>query len=351
MIIKVKPEVSIIIPAYNSQDTIMKTVNSILKTDNRNLELIVINDGSTDDTFEVISKLNDVGHIRIINQSNKGVAAARNRGIRLATGKYCMFVDSDDLIGKNTIKEVIRFADRNKLNLVCFNHFEVNSTQLKKGQNNNKCFIACNPSDIAKHYDDFYVQSSCGKLIRTEFLTKNNIQFNENMVLGEDLDFSLRLFSKIERVGYVGSSFYEVQNTNPSSLSKKYVPYLYRDIDKQYSSWLTLIRKNIYIKKVYNEHHICFELYLMGVLFSNMFSFDCPLSENKKINLIKKLLLRYDNWLDKGKRAFGTPQNSYEKLLVRIILSRNVLLIYCFFFTKEKVRRLKFYSGRRKQQL
>ena len=93
-----KPKVSIIIPVYNSQDYLEKCFESILKNNYKNLELIVVNDGSKDDSQKIINiyieKYPNI--FKCIEQKNQGIGASRNNGIDKATGKYIMFIDNDD---------------------------------------------------------------------------------------------------------------------------------------------------------------------------------------------------------------------------------------------------------------
>ena len=89
--------ISVIIPAYNAQKTIYRCLESILNQTYRNIEVIVVNDGSSDDTENICRQFEDE-RVRIVNQKNQGVSQARNTGIVLAQGKYICFVDSDDYV-------------------------------------------------------------------------------------------------------------------------------------------------------------------------------------------------------------------------------------------------------------
>ena len=106
-------EISIIIPIYNGEKFIKKCLDSILANYNKNYEVIIINDGSTDGTREILNNYKEE-NIKIINNNNNGVSFSRNLGIKLATGKYIMFVDIDDYLSSNwyeIIKEEIQKSD------------------------------------------------------------------------------------------------------------------------------------------------------------------------------------------------------------------------------------------------
>lgn len=112
-------DLSIVVPAYNVEDYIDNCLKSIIKQDTKyNIEVIVINDGSTDKTYERICKYNDDKRIKIINQKNKGFSGARNVGIDTACGKYIMFVDSDDLLLDNSIDRLLDVAFKYDVDVV-----------------------------------------------------------------------------------------------------------------------------------------------------------------------------------------------------------------------------------------
>lgn len=100
--------VSIIIPAYNAERSIVRCINSVAKQTYRNIEIIVINDGSTDKTLELLKKIEcEHSNIKVINKRNGGVSKARNDGISNAKGKYIYFADSDYYINEDTISKMV----------------------------------------------------------------------------------------------------------------------------------------------------------------------------------------------------------------------------------------------------
>ena len=101
-------KISVIIPIYNSSQTLERTINSVITQTYKNLEIILVNDGSTDDSIEICKKYAEKDNrIIIVNQENKGVGEARNHGIDISTGDFISFVDSDDTMDENFYKELI----------------------------------------------------------------------------------------------------------------------------------------------------------------------------------------------------------------------------------------------------
>ena len=105
---KNQPKVSVIIPLYNQKQFVGDAINSILNQTYPNIEIIVVNDGSTDNPFSVLEKYK--GSITIINQKNKGLAGARNAGIKYSSGEYIQFLDADDFLNKDKIKLQLEFS-------------------------------------------------------------------------------------------------------------------------------------------------------------------------------------------------------------------------------------------------
>lgn len=137
-------DLSIIVPAYNSSDYIKECISSVLmQKTSYNYELIVINDGSKDDTLEKINLFKENKHLKIITQENKGFSAARNRGIDESLGKYIMFLDSDDLLCENSIEKLIKTAKEKKADIVQGSYYTFN-------KNGNKFYTNITPTEKNK---------------------------------------------------------------------------------------------------------------------------------------------------------------------------------------------------------
>ena len=137
-------DLSIIVPAYNSSDYIKECISSVLmQKTSYNYELIVINDGSKDDTLEKINLFKENKHLKIITQENKGFSGARNRGIDESLGKYIMFLYSDDLLCENSIEKLIKTAKEKKADIVQGSYYTFN-------KNGNKFYTNITPTEKNK---------------------------------------------------------------------------------------------------------------------------------------------------------------------------------------------------------
>lgn len=126
--------ISVIIPCYNSGNTIQNSIDSVLNQTWKNIELIIVNDGSDDP--KTIKILENILSAKVISQHNKGLPSARNFGVSKAQGEYIFFLDADDTIGKDTLAELLHVIKQN--NFKCFSFPHMQLTGDRKGKINNK---------------------------------------------------------------------------------------------------------------------------------------------------------------------------------------------------------------------
>lgn len=197
---------SIIIPVYNAEKTISKTLDSILVQNTKNIEILIINDGSTDNSLEIIKKYGN--KIKIINQENQGVSKARNNGIKNANGKYITFIDSDDII-KDLYFDDIRMQILENYNLIVYAYEEIYNDKVINRQfldfdkhlNIEECFYNSINNGV-------YWMSVWNKIYKTDLV--KDIEFNDIISNGEDFEFNIKYLSKInfEKVNIRNKAFY-----------------------------------------------------------------------------------------------------------------------------------------------
>ena len=121
-----RPLVSIVVPVYNVENYVSKCIQSIFRQTFKNYELIVVNDGSTDNSLSKLQKFSD-NRLKIINQKNKGLSGARNTGIKRAIGKYITFIDSDDWISEDYLEVMVSYARKYNADIVSIKECIVDS--------------------------------------------------------------------------------------------------------------------------------------------------------------------------------------------------------------------------------
>lgn len=186
-----KDTVSIIVPVYNGEKTIRRCLESITNQTYTNLEIIVVNDGSKDNTETIISDIAiKDSRIRLISITNGGVSNARNQGLKLAKGKYIEFVDSDDYIDKDMVGLFVRLMEEKQVDFLS-NGYVLHSKNSKTSIIYNAQLFR-SKSEILKSipqlYNDGILHTIWNKLYLKNKITSN---FDCNIEVGEDLVFNL----------------------------------------------------------------------------------------------------------------------------------------------------------------
>ena len=213
-------KVSVIVPVYNREKRLDICIGSLLAQTYKNLEIILINDGSTDSSPEIIEKYfkENPEIIKIINQKNKGVAAARNSGLAAATGDYLMFLDSDDFLHKDCIQEVLNHTKQKGADITRFKMtYKYTDGTEKVASGIFPCETLVEKKDFKKNV---YVKMITGIKMNSICITLykrnvvENIKFREDMVTAEDLIFNIEAFTKAQRYLYLPESYYYYFQSN-----------------------------------------------------------------------------------------------------------------------------------------
>ena len=189
-------KISVIIPVFNDEKRIEKSINSVLNQTYDNLELIVVNDGSTDKTLEKIQKYSDK-RIKIVTQKNQGTGQARNKGIKESTGNFICFVDSDDTIEPNFLEEMSKLIKQKNASIVACSYKNNTGNLYELDRAEAFEFLIALPEKIP--------MSVCGKIFKRE--TIENIHFDKSNHF-EDIKFAVETFAKADKVVYLERILY-----------------------------------------------------------------------------------------------------------------------------------------------
>lgn len=239
------PKYSIIIPVYNTEKYLDKCLNSIFKQTNQDFEIIVINDGSTDNSLDILNKYKD--DITIINQDNMGLSVARNTGVKKACGKYLIFIDSDDYI-ENMLLEKIDQVSKNNPDLIRFGLNEINGEE-KNEVLGPKFNNLSGPDAFKEIVKNKYVEPAWLYAYKKDFYTENNFEFLPNMY-HEDFGIIPKIIvsaSKVTSINYAGYNYVLRENSISNDPSKNI---------KRANDFLTqgkiLLKENNYSKEFYS---------------------------------------------------------------------------------------------------
>ena len=223
-------KVSIIIPVYNKQKYLKKSIQSILEQTYDNFELIIVNDGSTDNSSEICHNFQKKDkRVRVIDIENNGVSNARNVGISNANGEYIQFIDADDYTANNMLEDLVNIARMYNPDVIVNGIEKINEKNESVGKISP---IFDGMTDIDKFMENFAeVQKQTGiygyvhnKFIRKSIIENNNLLFDKDIWLAEDLDFCLDLYRNISSIYFCKDIYYyylqEAENSSTTSNKK-----------------------------------------------------------------------------------------------------------------------------------
>lgn len=235
--------VSVIVPAFNASRSIEACVNSICSQTYKNLQIICVNDGSTDNTIDVLHKLREQdARIIVIDKPNGGVSSARNAGLEMAEGCYVQFVDSDDFICYNMTEMLVKVLEDSHSQLVICGYQGKNlQVSLQSGIYSKNMLV----NSFVGIYESTYLNPPWNKLYIREYIEE---KFPEDMDLGEDLVFNLRYIKKIETIAVLDNSPYQYTIANPDSLTSKYQNNAIEVLEKKIDTILNFLPYSNYNK-------------------------------------------------------------------------------------------------------
>lgn len=200
---------SIIIPSYNSEKTIKRCLDSVLKQTFENFECLVIDDGSTDASREIIdSYAAKDTRFRVIHKENEGVSSSRNVGLDIAQGKYIIFIDADDYIDSDYLEN---FSYSNADIIVANVNIISDSPQLcrKEVKSNEIIVLDFKYNNVLKDFQNkYYLKTPWAKAFKKILIDKFKLRFNPKISFGEDTLFNLQFIKSAKIIEFTGKSYY-----------------------------------------------------------------------------------------------------------------------------------------------
>ncbi|MEG0500303.1 MAG: glycosyltransferase [Rikenellaceae bacterium] len=218
-------KVSVIIPLYNTEDYIEETLLTITNQTLREIEIIIINDGSTDGSLNLVEKIKDE-RVKIFSQKNQGQAEARNKGVSEANGEYIYFMDSDDLLEPQTLEKCYEKCKKERLDILFFNAdifgdtdhlFEPSYYQRSITENE---VMDGNEAMTRLMSKNQYRVSVCLNLIRRDYLTTIGLRFRGGIIHEDEL-YTTLLFIQAKRVSFIKENFFHRRVRPNSTMSSK----------------------------------------------------------------------------------------------------------------------------------
>ena len=226
-----KTDISIIVPIYNAERYLNRCIKSLINQTKENIEFILVNDGSTDSSEEIIKSYKDK-RIKYFKNKNQGIGKTRNFGMQKATGKYIMFLDSDDYLSTNACDELFSKAEKDNLDLVINNFYRVEEETEKKVEVIIPEFKNTTLKDNKRLLLDVNL-APWNKLYKRELLKKNKIQFVEDLKY-EDAPFVVEAMDKAKKIGYIKKflNYYVIHKNSETTVRDEKIFDIIEIVDK-----------------------------------------------------------------------------------------------------------------------
>ncbi len=304
---RISPKVSFIIPVYNVDKYLTKCVNSVRCQTESNIEIILVDDGSTDNSgkiCDIFSKKDS--RILTIHQKNQGVSVARNTGLDNATGEWVTFVDSDDWIDKQLCENTVSYAEKMSADIVMFSYWTVCDNKKKKSKlidlfqgniTDEKELIL--KKTISQYYGGNVMNNGVsagttwGKLIRRDIIENNNLRFKEGITRAQDTVFWLYGFNCCKKICLLDENlyYYRLNDGNVTS-GNKYLPECEKPFSMLLNEYQAFLSINGYDK--YSDFRDAFNIRAVNVILWHMkhkyLHKNYKVTIKQRINDIKKLL-------------------------------------------------------------
>lgn len=328
-------KLSVIVPVYNVENYLRRCLDSILQQTYKDIEIIVVDDGSIDDSAQIIKQyVEENSNIIAIYSSNKGVSHARNLGIQHSNGEYIIFVDSDDYILPTFCEKMLQYTQYDLV--IC--HYERKDycpkTANQLGLESN---ILVNFPNFLILFESKLLNPPVCRLYSRDLIS---VFFDENLEYGEDLLFNIEYVKNCSRIKLLDDVLYYYEY-NPNSITSTYQEKRVAEIKKVTYKCLDVVTeifgKNINYHFIVEYYFVCQYVLLQQLIFSKQYSF------KEKRRFVKDALAKFDAWLmtERKKVSF---KSSTIKLFSMFLNMKNPLLLIIFvqmqiFFVNRKKRK------------
>lgn len=308
-----KIKISVIVPVYNTSKYLNKCLDSIINQSLKEIEIICVNDGSTDNSLDILKEYQRKdSRIIIINKKNGGLTSARNCGINISRGKYCLNIDSDDFIGEDYLTDVYEIAEKKNLDILITDiiYYRSDSEYIESDLNITEDIILTGNEYIKLFFKENFLGYTWNKLIKTSLYKEYKLQYNENIFLFEDIELILRITYFCKRIGKLNKAYYYYRQGENNGVRKVKLKNFYdlvecfNSLKKFFSTKEKWIYDEIkHTKKLFITSEVLSEKYLIVGEDSKVIK--------KYLDEIKNEKYIFNKFTSKNKRIFGAKERIF----------------------------------------
>lgn len=303
-------KVSIIVPVYNAEGYIEKCLDSLIAQTLKEIEIIAIDDGSTDNTSKLLMKYKD--RIKIIHQKNKGVASARNRGLKEAKGEYIAFVDSDDWVNEDMLKKLYQKAKSQNFDCVMCNFSYVDDEKIWDGTimpSNDIIDLSAKKKFLITMFPVIW-----NKIYKREKIVK--FKFKDG-VWAEDVEYLYRILTNIDNIGVINDKLYYYYQRLKSE-SRLYDERIYSYIHN-FNGIIDFYKKNNLYKEYKLELEYCYVRYIYATFVKRATYFENKKDYKKAVDTAIKNVKEAFPKYRKNKYFYKSPKGIYLTLFNKVV--------------------------------
>lgn len=303
-----KPVLTVIMPVYNTAKYLTDSINSVLQQEIEELEFIIVNDGSNDESERIIKEIQESNKcIRYFYKENGGQGSARNLGMSYSKGKYIYFMDSDDILQRNSLKKIIKYLEKDNLDAVFFD-----GKDFIDSKNSNLSVLPNSNYHRNQSYGFFnsgqelwlklvenndYNVSPCLYIIRNSVIKDNLLKFEEN-IINEDQIFSTKLYFYLESCLHVNEVIFLRRIRENSTMTSKNQLGKLKAYTTIFLNLFDFLNSGIFMNK--NVKHR-FTRYLSDIgVIVNVLAFENKI-KTSNITKIKKIIINHNYFSNKAK--------------------------------------------------
>lgn len=351
--------VSVIIPAYNAEKTLEKCVESVLKQTYQQFEIIIVNDGSKDNTFAVCEELKKRDRrVLVIHQENGGSSAARNVGINKSKGEYLVFIDGDDTINNHYLEKLIEPASKDNVDVVMCGIticYQKQNYSVENGFKKQKIAQELKdvPQLIYESCENGMIYSPCNKLYRKEIISDNKLHFTLNKEPIEDIVFNCEFLRYVRKIAVVPECLYYYNKNDVESNVTRY----------RKNIWELSLHRSEAIQSLFDYWKMNSEQCMRWLALeyvggksdciSNCYRVGSELNFAEKVKLFEKYILNDAHCYRAFEFLNETSLHYDKKILSRMIKVKNPILVTMvyniLFWCRYRLKKI-YYAIRRKSQ-
>lgn len=337
-------KVSVIVPVYNAEKYLHRCIESIINQTLNGIEIILINDGSTDNSLNICKQYEEIDpRIKVIDKENSGPSASRNIGIENANGEYITFVDSDDWIELDMLENLYNKVKQFNSPMIISNYFKnytdkevINCLNIKENcldkKKINKYLILplIGKSEFEEENHILGFGAPWGRLFNLDIIKSNKIKFKEDLIIGEDVLFNIEFLDKVSNISLSKSAYYHYFD-NSSSIMRSYKKNCWNLTKKYISSVSNFLVENNYMHQVGDR----FKIMKLDGITKAIFN-ECK-STNEK-NIYEKI--RYINYICRDEVTKSTLKEvsniklDFKRKIGKALIKYNMSTILYIYYSR-----------------